>query len=499
MELQIKGQQIYVEYSGRDILTIEDVELYSYEKIGLVGANGAGKTTLLRVLAGELAPAGSKIQRFGQFAYIPQLGEVALPGDAVDYSLVGKLGVEALGGDSLSGGEETRLKIARALSEQVHGIFADEPTSHLDREGIDFLIGQLKYFPGALVVVSHDRYFLDEVVDKIWELENGEITEYWGNHSAYLSQKEEERRIQAIEYEQHIAERDRLERAAEEKRRQASKIAAKTKGAAKKGKTESGGRLAHQKPTGSKQKKMHKAAKAMERRIEALGDMEAPENTRVIRFRQSKALALHNPYPIMGHEISKTLGDKVLFENASFTIPLGAKVALTGGNGTGKTTLLQMILDGADGITISPQARIGYLAQDSFQSGGEQAVMAFMQEDCDYNVSEIRSVLAQMGFSQNDISKNLSVLSGGEIVKVMLSKMLLGKYNILLMDEPSNYLDLGSLEALERLMKDYDGTIMFISHDRRLIDNVADVIYEIEERQFVRRGLALDQFGEFRN
>ncbi len=495
MELLIKGQQIYVEYFGRDILAIEGVELYSYEKVGLVGANGAGKTTLLRVLAGELTPVGSTIQRLGQFAYIPQLGEVALQRDVIDYSLVGRLGVEALGGEYLSGGEETRLKIARALSEQVHGIFADEPTSHLDREGIDFLIGQLKYFPGALVVVSHDRYFLDEVVDKIWELEDGEITEYWGNYSAYLSQKEEERRIQVIEYEQYVAERDRLERATEEKRRQASKMVTKTKRAAERKKSEGGGRLGHQKPTGSKQKSMHKAAKAMERRIEALGDVEAPENTRVIRFRQSKALALHNTYPIMGNEISKTLGDKVLFENASFTIPLGAKVALTGGNGTGKTTLLQMILDGADGITISPQARLGHLSQDGFQSGSEQGVMTFMQDDCDYSVSEIRSVLAQMGFKQNDISKNVSVLSGGEIVKLTLAKMLLGKYNVLLMDEPSNYLDLGSLEALERLMKDYAGTIMFVSHDRRLVDNVADVIYEIKERQIVRcRGLSLDQF-----
>ena len=112
--------------------------------------------------------------------------------------------------------------------------------------------------------------------------------------------------------------------------------------------------------------------------------------------------------------------------------------------------------------------------------------MAFMQEDCDYNVSEIRSVLASMGFKQNDISKKLSILSGGEIVKLMLAKMLLGKYNILLLDEPSNYLDLTSLEALETLMKEYDGTIVFISHDKSLVDNVADVIYEIRDRQIIR-------------
>ncbi len=118
------------------------------------------------------------MNRLGELAYIPQLDEVTLQVEK-DFALVGKLGVEQLDIQTMSGGEETRLKIAQALSAQVHGILADEPTSHLDREGIDFLIGQLKYFTGALLVISHDRYFLDEIVDKIWELKDGKITEYW--------------------------------------------------------------------------------------------------------------------------------------------------------------------------------------------------------------------------------------------------------------------------------------------------------------------------------
>ena len=122
------------------------------------------------------------MNRLGELAYIPQLDEVTLQ-EEKDFALVGKLGVKQLDIQTLSGGEETRLKIAQALSAQVHGILADEPTSHLDREGIDFLVGQLKYFTGALLVISHDRYFLDEVVDKIWELKDGKITEYWGNYS----------------------------------------------------------------------------------------------------------------------------------------------------------------------------------------------------------------------------------------------------------------------------------------------------------------------------
>lgn len=183
MELILKAKDIRVEFTGRDVLDIDEIEVYDYDRIGLVGANGAGKSTLLEVLLGELTPEGCKINRLGELSYIPQLDEVSLR-EEKDFALVGKLGVEQLNIQTMSGGEETRLKIAQALSAQVHGILADEPTSHLDREGIDFLIGQLKYFTGALLVISHDRYFLDEIVDKIWELKDGKITEYWGRNKA---------------------------------------------------------------------------------------------------------------------------------------------------------------------------------------------------------------------------------------------------------------------------------------------------------------------------
>lgn len=482
MELLLKAKDICVEYTGRDILDIHELELYDYDRIGLVGANGTGKSTLLKVLLGELTPSGCKISRIGQFTYIPQLDQVAIK-EIKDHALMGRLGVKELQGQGISGGEETRLKIAQALSDQVHGIIADEPTSHLDREGIDFLISQFKYYSGALLIISHDRYFLDEVVDKIWELKDGKITEYWGNYSDYLQQKEHELQTQAAKYQQFLSERERLEKAVEEKRRQAQKIDQKEKGSKKKNSTNSSGRLGHQKPTGSKQKKLHNAAKSMEHRITALGDVEAPEKNTTISFRQSKAIELHNPYPIMGKEITKSLGNRKLFDNASFNIPLGAKVALTGGNGTGKTTLIKMILEHEQSLTISPKAKMGYFAQNSYKCNKDQVIIDFMMEECDYNISEIRSVLASMGFKQTDISKNLSVLSGGEIIKLQLSKMLLGRFNILLMDEPSNFLDIQSLEALEMLMKEYAGTIVFISHDKRLLDNVADIVYEIKDKQ----------------
>jgi macrolide transport system ATP-binding/permease protein len=482
MELLIKCENVYVEYLGQTVLDLEEIELYDYDKIGIVGANGVGKSTLLKVLLGKESPLEGKIKRFGEFAYIPQLDQDTNQ-EIKDYKLMGELGVGDLDAQYSSGGEETRLKIAKALSNQVHGILADEPTSHLDQEGINVLIEQLKFFSGALLLISHDRYFLDEIVDKIWELKDGTIKEYWGNYTDYLKQKEEERINQQKNYDLLTKEKERLEKAIEKKRMQAQKMAKKQKGKGRKNSTNSGGRLGHQKTIGSKQKSMHMSAKGMEQRIEALGDIEAPEQIHPIRFRQVDVLSLHNPYPIVGTGITKIFGDKVLFNNASFQIPLGAKVAFTGGNGTGKSTLIKMILNHEDGISISPKAKIGYFAQNSYKFNSNRKVLEYMQDECDYNVSEIRSVLASMGLKQNDIGKSLSILSGGEMIKLLLSKMLMGRYNVLLMDEPSNFLDIPSLEALEILMKEYAGTIVFITHDKRLLENVADMIYEISDKK----------------
>ncbi|GIQ70558.1 ABC-F type ribosomal protection protein [Xylanibacillus composti] len=485
MKPLVKVENLYVEYLGRKVLDIEELELYPYDRIGLVGANGAGKSTLLKVLVGERPVSEGQIVREGRLAYIPQLDE-PVAGEGKNFALLGKMGVASkLDDERRSGGEETRLKIALAMSEAADGILADEPTSHLDREGIQVLISQCRQITGALLVISHDRDFLDQVVDKIWELKDGKIAEYWGGYSDYLAQKEEERRSQAEQFKQWSAERVRLEKAIAEAKSQARKMEQKAR-ASGKNKSESGGRLGHQKTTGSKQKKLHQAARNMEHRMEALGKPEAPETLRTIRFRQSPALALHNPFPIIGNDLVKRYGDKVIFERASFQFPLGAKIAITGANGTGKSTLFQMILNREDGIVLSPKAQLGYFAQDSYKTMRDQKVLEYLLDECDYPVSEVRAVLAAMGVSQQDIRKELAVLSGGEIIKLKLAHMLLGRYNILLLDEPSNFLDLPAVEALEQLMREYAGTILFITHDARLVDNVADIVYEVKDGNIIR-------------
>ncbi|WP_148091962.1 ribosomal protection-like ABC-F family protein, partial [Paenibacillus sp. 598K] len=369
------------------------------------------------------------------------------------------------------------------------GIVADEPTSHLDREGAELLIRQLQHYPGALLLISHDRYLLDATVDKIWELKDGRIAEYWGGYSDYAARKAEERAAQAAQYKQMAAERERLEASIADKQRQARKLDQKEKGASRKNNSDTGGRLSHQKPVGSKQKKLHKAAKQMEQRIEALGDIRPPEAEAAIVFRLSRELTLHNPYPVIGAGLSKQAGDKTLLRDAAFQFPLGAKIAITGPNGSGKSTLLQMIVDCEPGITLAPKAAIGYFAQSGYKLEADTPVLAYMQEQSDYPVPEIRAVLAAMGFGPQDVRKRLPMLSGGERVKLQLARLLLGRYNVLLLDEPSNFLDMPAVEALEAMMQSYAGTIVFVTHDMRLLERTADHVYEIQDGKLIQAEL----------
>lgn len=424
MELIVKAKDIFLEYAGRDILDIEELEIYSYDRIGLVGDNGAGKTSLLKILSGNLTIADADVRRFGSIALIGQLDELDLDAAQDSGEMLSRLNVAGVAQETMSGGEETRAKIASALSQHASAIFADEPTSHLDQDGIRLLVGQLKAFDGALLIVSHDRHFLDQVVDKIWELKDGGISEFWGDYSDYLRQKEEERKAQA--------------------------------------------------------------AKDMEKRLEALEGIEAPDSIRAVRFRQSKALELHSKFPISADDFSLSFGNCMLYDHAKFEIPLGAKVAITGGNGTGKTSLLKAIARRADGINISPKAEIGYFEQTGYKFDARQSAISFMQDGCEYSMTEIRGILASMGIGPRDLTKDVGVLSGGEVIKLLLAKMLLGRYNMLLMDEPGNYLDIKSAEALEQMMSAYAGTIVFVSHDKRLVENVADIVYEIKDTKLVK-------------
>ncbi|AVD54523.1 ABC-F type ribosomal protection protein (plasmid) [Priestia filamentosa] len=477
--LELKN--IELSFLDKIILEIPRLAVHQFDRIGIVGKNGVGKSTLLKLMAGQLTPDKGQVNRFANFAYFDQL---TTPIEKeVDYELLGKLSIPQTDIENLSGGEQTRMKLAQLFSVYHEGLLIDEPTTHLDTKGIQFFIEELAYYYGALVLVSHDRYVLDKLITKIWEVEDGCVTEYTGNYSDYVAQKELQRKQQQEQHEKYMKEKTRLIKAADEKMKTANKITKANGHISKKETKAKANKMFMTKSKETSQKAVQRAAKAMEQRVEQLEAVEAPEKEQTLHFHQPMSLKLHNRFPIMAEQLTLKAGNKLLLNEVSFQFPLGNTIAIMGKNGSGKTTLLHHILQKGEGIIISPKAVIGSYKQMNYQLKKDQTVLAFMKERSDYNESKIRSALHEMGFAGNDLRKNVRHLSGGEAIRLVLCQLFLGRYNVLILDEPTNFLDVVCIEALERFLKGYEGTVILVSHDQMFIDRVADHIYVIENQQ----------------
>lgn len=478
-------ESIELTYLDKKVLEIEHLAVHQFDRIGIVGKNGAGKSTLLKLLAGLVQPSSGTVKCHVGFGYFDQLTRSEIT--EVEYDLKGKLSIPETEINNFSGGELTRLKLAQIFSNYHEALLIDEPTTHLDADGVHFFNEELTYYYGALVLVSHDRYVLDKLVTKIWEVEDGTVTEYTGNYSDYVAQKQLEKKHQQEQHEKYVKEKTRLMKAAEEKMKKADKITKANGRMSKKETKAMANRMFETKSKGTSQKSVQRAAKAIEQRVEQLEEVEAPKEEQIIRFHQSSALQLHNKFPIMADRLTLKAGEKTLLDESSFQFPLGKTIAITGKNGSGKTTLLRHIIQRGEGITISPKVAIGVYEQMDYQFTEDETVLDFMKSRSDYNESKIRSVLHSMSITGNDLKKNVRNLSGGEAIRLVLCQLFLGRYNVLILDEPTNFLDVFCIEALERFLKGYEGTVLLVSHDRTFVDRVADHVYVIEDQKFVLR------------
>lgn len=462
-------------YGERVVLDLPSFRLYHGERVGVVGWNGAGKTTLLDILAGDLEPDEGQVKRYARHSCIKQLGEPEGPGG----------GREAC---TLSGGEQTKQKVERAL--QVNGqiLLADEPTANLDLQGVARLEAQLLAFSGAVMLISHDRELLDRVCTKVLEVEGGRVTEFKGNYTSYRRQKEVQMERQQFEYDQYSREKKRLLAAIREREGAVQSV---RKAPARMGNSEA--RL-HRREAGQAKRKLAAAAKALASRVELLGEKERPWERESVRFDIKPDQRLGARVAIRAKGVSKSFGQRSIFQDAGFTLFGGAKAALIGNNGSGKTTLLQMILAGEPGIETAQGARIGYLSQGLKELDAERTVLENVMANSICPLPEVRITLGRLLFRGDDVHKLVGVLSGGERVKTAFARMVTGEFNLLVLDEPTNFLDIESMEALEEILIEYPGTILFVSHDRRFISRVASCILEIEDRKITQFDGSYQQF-----
>jgi ATP-binding cassette subfamily F protein 3 len=504
------------------VLKNASFHIEDYEKAAIVGINGAGKSTLLKIITGSL-PADGGLVTFAKdksFGYLAQHQAVDsentifdelltvkqevldlessirqteqemkqadgaeldsllkkyanlthrfedMNGYACKSEITGILKGLGFGEDefgkkvaTLSGGQKTRVALGKLLLQKPDLIMLDEPTNHLDLNSITWLETYLLNYKGAVIIVSHDRYFLDRIATKIIEIDNGIVSSFHGNYSDYAVQKEHLRTEQMHAYLNQQRE------------------------------------IKHQEEVIDKLKQFNreksiKRAESREKMLDKIERLEKP-----VEVKADMKLIL-TPHRTSGNDVmqieglSKRFGSHLLFENVSFEIKRGEHVAVIGDNGTGKTTLLKIIneLVPPDGgsIRLGANVEIGYYDQEHHVLHMEKTLFEEISDAYPYLTNtEIRNTLAAFLFTGEDVFKKISALSGGERGRVSLAKLMLSEANFLILDEPTNHLDIMSKEILETALNAYEGTVLYVSHDRYFINKTASRILELTHQEFV--------------
>ncbi len=503
-----------MEFGEQKLFDNMNFEIQDHDRIGLIGVNGCGKTTLFKLLTGEYAPTDGSIviHKNVTFGYMEQhvcrnlersayeevmtvfreLVEMESELDMLNARISGRCeGLEALverqaylhdewtrkGGltcrararsallglgfddnqirlpvSALSGGQRAKLQLAKLLLCGANFLLLDEPTNHLDTHSVEWLEDYLVNSSCGYLVISHDRYFLDKTTSRTFELENKKMTAYKGNYTAYLPQKEERRLAAQRIYDNTMKEINRLEGIIEQQRRWNREKNIRT--------------------AESKQKVIDRLSRDLEKPDHAPSAMQFSLDIR--QQSGEDVLAVDG--------LSMGFGDSPLFENVSMEVHRGEKIFLLGPNGCGKTTLMKLLM----GLYTAQSGRIkwgvgvkrGYYDQIQTGMDSEKTVFEEMADSFPAMTNtEIRSTLARFLFRNDDVFKPLSTLSGGERAKVLLTKLMLSQSNVLLLDEPTNHLDILSCEALQAALAAYEGTLLVVSHDRYLINSLADRIF----------------------
>lgn len=481
----IGAYNITVLYGENLIFSFNKLEIFSGDKIGLVGMNGSGKTSLLNLLNGDIEPSKGTINRNCSISYLRQFHNVDNQNEIFEGKIAKEFSMTYSNVGIYSGGEIERNMLTVAWSQNRHILLLDEPTSNLDVEGINILTKKLKN-EDTFILVSHDRKLLDEVCNKIIEILDFNINIYNGNFSDYDELKKQKIKRQLFEYNQYIEEKRRLENSLDQQKQKAQKILKvsnkisnsdrKSKEFSTVGKSFSG-----------KEKAMNRKVKSIQSRIDHLETKTKPTKEIVIR----PCFTITNPptskYIFKSSSLTFSYKDKLIFKDASFSIRNGSKVALIGTNGSGKTTLFNLIYEQHPDIYISPKVKIGYQRQDLSDIDLQKSIYDNVQNTSIQNKEVILNVLNRLGFCAYKLDEKAINLSGGEKVKLNLAKLFVSDINVLFLDEVTNYLDMNSIEALETFLNLFEGTIVFASHDMMLIKKIATDILVVENTKIIKK------------
>lgn len=521
-------------YGSNHVLRGISFEVQNGEKVGLLGKNGSGKTTVFKILAeleeyesGEVMKAsGKKIEILEQIPFFPDglsvervlqtafhelfvlVDEMVRLEKAIgtndDLKLLSRYGqlqtkYEAMGGydfdnkidkicngmnisedmrrqqfETLSGGEKTRVNLARILLREADILLLDEPTNHLDLTSLQWLENYLKDYSGTMVVISHDRCFLDNVVSRIIEIEDGKATYYEGNYSYYVVEKEKRYCIQAEKYEQQQKKIGQLEAAA---------------------------KRMHEWAKNSDNSALHKRAFSIEKRIERMEKIDKPRTDRRLTSEFQDG-CFSGAELVSFNGISKSYGSKSLFCGVDLKIQKNDRIALIGDNGCGKTTLVKLLLeqekpDKGD-MSFGNSLRIAYMPQSIEFESAEASVLENLRYLLEINEEKARNILAKFGFKGMDVFKKTGDLSGGEKSRLKLCMLMQRESNLLVMDEPTNHLDISSREWIEEAVEQYGGSMIFISHDRYFLNKFANRVWDMEKGRVSDFKGTFDEYSQWK-
>ncbi|MFJ8243138.1 ABC transporter ATP-binding protein [Bacillus anthracis] len=509
-------------FGGNIIFENISLEIKNGERVGLVGRNGSGKTTIFQLLTGmESLDAGAihmkKGTRIGHVAQIPKFDEGMTVYDVLSSAFKAEKELERemrtlennmaeerepsalqklmerygviqekfafLGGYEieaslmkvanglqvtelfprsfleLSGGEQTKISLAYMLLQKPDLLLLDEPTNHLDLFAVEWLEQFLKEYNGTVVVISHDRYFLDEVVTKIFDLEDGEIHVYHTNYSRFVEEKEERLLQEFQAYQEQQKKIKKMKEAIKRLREWANQANPPNEG-------------------------LHKRARSMERALERMEKLKKPILERKQMGLQFEGQERSGKDVVVMKEVSKGFAEHLLFNEANLHVRFQERAAIVGRNGTGKTTLLKLLLEeiepDAGEIRIGSSVKIGYLSQHAYGNMKSNVLEAF-RECVAVTEGEARHILAKFLFYGPAVFKKVTQLSGGEKMRLRLAQLMYQDINFLILDEPTNHLDIESREVLEEALEQYNGTILAVSHDRYFLNKLFEKTYWIDE------------------